>query len=162
MLCMQTSDSSAIGVFCRTQHDTEQLAQRMAACCPEAAVLYLRGELGAGKSAFARAFLQALGVAGPIKSPTYTLLECYSLANNQLAVHMDLYRISDPDELEYLALDDMLPDSRVLLVEWPDVGFSRLPAADVRIDISQKADGRQLQLTPVSVRAGAWLQHVIA
>ncbi len=162
MLCMQTLDSTAITVFCQTEHDTEQLAQRMAGYCPEAAVLYLRGDLGTGKSAFARAFLQALGVAGPIKSPTYTLLECYPMDNSQLAVHMDLYRISDVDELEYLALDELMPDLRVLLVEWPDIGFSRLPAADVCIDISHKADGRQVLLSAKSTRASAWLGQLAA
>lgn len=159
MLCMQTSDLAPITVYCQTQQDTERVAQRMASHCPQAAVLYLRGDLGAGKSVFARAFLQALGVLGAIKSPTYTLLECYPLAGEGQAVHMDLYRISDADELEYLALDELMPDLRVMLVEWPEIGFSRLPPADVCIDISHSGDGRQLQFAAQNVGASTWLQQ---
>jgi tRNA threonylcarbamoyladenosine biosynthesis protein TsaE len=158
MLCMPHPDSKPLTVFCAAPEDTERLAAQLAGVCPEGAVLNLRGELGAGKSAFARAFLRRLGVAGPIKSPTYTLIESYPLANGS-AVHMDLYRIADPHELDYLALDGLMIDTKALLVEWPDIGFSWLPAADLCIDFATEEQGRLLRFSALTARAVGWLAN---
>lgn len=107
---------------------------------------------------FARAFLKALGVSGSIKSPTYTLIETYALQDGHDAVHMDLYRIADPDELDYLALDAVLEHLRVMLVEWPQRGAGRLPAADVIVALVFDDDGRVLQMRAATMRGNAWLQ----
>ena len=108
--------------FCARQSDTEQLAQSLASSCPQGMVVYLHGGLGAGKSTFARAFIHTLGFKGSIKSPTYSLLEAYRLNDGFEAVHMDLYRLADPEEVDYLALDDYEKNAKALLIEWPEKG----------------------------------------
>ena len=94
---------------------TQALGTRLAASLSGPAVVYLHGDLGAGKSALARAMLTALGAPAPIRSPTYTLLERHALARGE-AAHLDLYRIAQADELEFLGLQDLLPDLRLVLV----------------------------------------------
>src|SRR5688500_4762925 len=105
---------------------TELLAARLAATRSSRAVVYLHGDLGAGKSTLARGWLRALGVDGAIRSPTYTLVERYSLADGE-AFHLDLYRIADAGELEFLGLDPA--DGVLWLVEWPERGGVGLPPA---------------------------------
>lgn len=94
--------------------------------------LYLRGALGAGKTSFARALIQALGHTGRVKSPSYGLLEHYELDTVNV-LHLDLYRISDPGELEFLGLEDLINARSVLLIEWPEQGGSSLPDPDIEI-----------------------------
>ncbi len=156
--CMTSPDSDAILLHSTTPETTEAVAERLAASCPDAAVVYLEGDLGAGKSVFARAFLKALGVSGSIKSPTYTLIETYTLQDGRDAVHMDLYRIADPDELDYLALDAVLERLRVMLVEWPQRGAGRLPAADVIVALALDDDGRVMQIRAITPRGVTWLR----
>lgn len=106
-------------------------------------VIYLQGELGAGKSALVRATLRALGVAGTIRSPTYTLVENYQLqltgSTTVPVLHMDLYRLSDPEELEFLGLRDT---NGFWLVEWPSKGAGELPQADMFITLEYAGEGR--------------------
>lgn len=105
-------------------------------------VLYLEGALGAGKTTLTRGLLRALGVTGSIRSPTYTLLEPYEIGNQPL-LHMDLYRLNDPLELEQLGLRDY-PTSRCWwLVEWPERGAGFLPPPDLRIVLSHEPQGRR-------------------
>lgn len=111
---------------------TRDLAAVFACAVRPPAVIYLRGELGAGKTTFARAYIHALGFEGYVKSPSYGLLEIYE-AGGQRVLHLDLYRIEDPEELEYLAIRDQFDDATVLLVEWPDRGADRLPAPDLAL-----------------------------
>ena len=103
-------------------------------------VVFLRGELGAGKSTFARGVLRALGVQGTIKSPSYTLLETYELPGVS-AVHLDLYRLNDPEELEHLGLADYHRPGFLWLIEWPERGAGRLPRSDLRFEFSIDAGG---------------------
>jgi tRNA threonylcarbamoyladenosine biosynthesis protein TsaE len=117
-------------------------------------VLFLRGDLGAGKTTFARAYIHALGFAGYVKSPSYGLLETYR-AGGQTVLHLDLYRIEDPEELEYLALRDLFDGSAVLLVEWPDRGRERLPAPDLVLDFGESDEVRFIQFTALSERGRA-------
>lgn len=95
-------------------------------------VVYLRGDLGAGKTTLIRGWLAGMGHAGRVKSPTYTLLELYDLPHGQRLAHMDLYRLTDPEELEFLGVRDL---SGWLLVEWPEKGVGHLPPADLEIAI---------------------------
>jgi tRNA threonylcarbamoyladenosine biosynthesis protein TsaE len=107
-------------------------------------VVELRGELGAGKSTFARGALRALGVLGPIKSPSYTLLETYE-SPAVAAIHLDLYRLTDPDELENLGLADYHRPGFLWLIEWPERGAGRLPRPDVRFDFSIESAGHRIE-----------------
>jgi tRNA threonylcarbamoyladenosine biosynthesis protein TsaE len=131
--------------------ETEALAARLLGTPPDPAaprIVELAGDLGTGKSTFARGALRALGVTGPIKSPSYTLLESYELpaAKASLtAVHLDLYRLNDPDELENLGLDDYHRPGFLWLVEWPERAAGRLPRSDLRFEFSIVDEGHRIQ-----------------
>jgi tRNA threonylcarbamoyladenosine biosynthesis protein TsaE len=127
------------------------LAAEFAAEVSAPLVIYLQGDLGAGKTTFARAYIHALGYKGYVKSPSYGLLETYH-AGGQDILHLDLYRIEDPEELEYLALRDLYGDNTVLMVEWPDRGKNYLPAPDLVLDFGEKDESRFVVCRPFSVR----------
>jgi tRNA threonylcarbamoyladenosine biosynthesis protein TsaE len=124
----------------------------LAACLPGRCVVYLEGDLGSGKTTLARGILRGLGHRGPARSPTYTLIEPYELAAARV-YHLDLYRLGDPEELEYLGLRDLAGEEAVLLVEWPERGAGVLPPPDLRISLHHLRDGRRLELSAQS-RAG--------
>jgi tRNA threonylcarbamoyladenosine biosynthesis protein TsaE len=107
-------------------------------------VVTLSGELGAGKSTFARGALRSLGVQGTIKSPSYTLMEVYELPSVQV-LHLDLYRLRDPNELENLGLADYHRPGHLWLIEWPERGAGRLPPADLGFVFSIGADGHRVE-----------------
>jgi tRNA threonylcarbamoyladenosine biosynthesis protein TsaE len=104
-------------------------------------VIYLQGDLGTGKTTLAQAVLRKLGVTQSIKSPTYTLLETYDTRLG-LAHHLDLYRLRDPEELEFMGIRDFLAEPALWLVEWPDRGRGFLPAMDVTLTLSILPDGQ--------------------
>ncbi|MGB0156947.1 MAG: tRNA (adenosine(37)-N6)-threonylcarbamoyltransferase complex ATPase subunit type 1 TsaE [Luminiphilus sp.] len=110
----------------------QQLAQRLSA--PQ--VIYLQGELGAGKTTFSRGFLQGRGHVGSVKSPTYTLVEPYEHLTAGPVFHLDLYRLGDPGELEYLGLEDYLSAEGILLIEWPERAAQQLPQPDLEITLA--------------------------
>ena len=131
------------------------LAQRFAPAVREGAVIHLSGELGAGKTTFARALLKAIGVGERVKSPTYSLVESYRVGALDVH-HLDLYRIADPGELEWLGLSDLATPSALLLVEWPERGGDALPAPDVHV-VLQHAGGRR----DVVLHANARGRHIL-
>jgi tRNA threonylcarbamoyladenosine biosynthesis protein TsaE len=135
---------------------TVALAQRLAPALLDGGVVFLRGELGAGKTTFARALLRALGVGEPVKSPTYSLLERYTV-NGRDAFHLDLYRIADAGELEWLGLDELDAPDALVLVEWPQRGAGALPAPDLEVALEHEGTGRRVCLTPVSERVQRWM-----
>jgi tRNA threonylcarbamoyladenosine biosynthesis protein TsaE len=110
-------------------------------------VVYLRGDLGAGKTTLVRGWLRALGVTGPIRSPTYTLVEPYEIGGRSL-LHMDLYRLSGATELEQLGVYDTPPESSVWLVEWPEHAAAGLPPPDLSISLQVSGAGREIGLEP--------------
>ena len=128
--------------------DTEALAARQTDLLvprPGAPlVVELSGDLGTGKSTFARGVLRALGVTGPIKSPSYTLLETYELPRLS-AIHLDLYRLNDPDELEHLGLADYHRPGFLWLIEWPERAAGRLPRPDLRFQFSLVDGGHRIE-----------------
>lgn len=125
------------------QEAQEVIGAALAARCPVNCVIYLEGDLGAGKTTLVRGFLRGLGYSGAVKSPTYTLMEPYEVGG-RICYHFDLYRLADPEELEYLGLRDMLGTDAVLLFEWPDRGEGELPLADITISIDYTPTGRMI------------------
>lgn len=148
-----------------TAQDTEDLGSRLArvrAAGDDAlAVLYLSGELGAGKTTFARGFLRALGVEEPVPSPTYTLLELYP-AGALTAVHLDLYRIRDARELESLGLREWARRGHLWLIEWPERGGARLPPADLALAFSVSSAGHEIEVSAHSALGKSWLARLAA
>ena len=137
------------------EHATQALAAAVARALPdqwEGWTLLLEGELGAGKSTFARALIHALGHDGPVPSPTYTLVEPYALAAGSV-YHVDLYRIADPGELRYLGWNEL--DGGLRLVEWPDRAPQLSAAADLAIRLSYTDEGRAAELAGLSGRGRA-------
>lgn len=143
---------------------THSLAEQAARALPVGAaplIVYLVGDLGAGKTSFARGLLRSLGERGPVRSPTYGLVADYELPGGRV-VHLDLYRLQDPEELENLGLRDLLDGSRLWLVEWPDRGAGLLPAADVELGIQVEGEGRRLTATAHSESGRQWLAGFVA
>lgn len=136
---------------------TIMLAQWLAPALRRGGVVYLRGELGAGKTTFARALLRELGAGERIKSPTYSLLERYRVGEHD-AFHLDLYRIAAPGELEWLGLDELHDPRSIVLIEWPERGAGALPPADLVIALEHAENGRTARLTPCSKRGRVWLE----
>lgn len=136
---------------------TEALGHALARTRARPAVVHLHGDLGAGKSTLARALLRALGVAGAIRSPTYTLVERYPVDGGE-AWHLDLYRIGDAGELEFLGLDEGV--AVLWLVEWPERGATALPKADLEVWLAVAGSGRSARLVPRSAAGEQWLSRL--
>ncbi|MFA7624134.1 MAG: tRNA (adenosine(37)-N6)-threonylcarbamoyltransferase complex ATPase subunit type 1 TsaE [Pusillimonas sp.] len=122
--------------------------------------IHLRGDLGAGKTSFARALLRACGVTGRIKSPSYALLESYKVSNLYL-YHLDFYRFSDPREWIDAGFRDLLQKQGVVLIEWPEQAGGLLPPPDLDIALDYAGSGRQARLTAYSNKGQSWLNRLV-
>jgi len=142
-----------------TEQDLDHFAKNFACHLSPPLVIWLEGDLGAGKTTFARGLIHALGYDGRVKSPTYGLLEHYQLADLQV-LHMDLYRISDPGEIEFLGIEDLLDERTILLIEWPDKGGAWLPRPDFIFAFSYAETGRGLRLSACTPRAQSFAVDV--
>jgi tRNA threonylcarbamoyladenosine biosynthesis protein TsaE len=134
-------------------------AQRLAGLIADGGVIHLHGDLGAGKTTFARALLRALGVDARIKSPTYSLVESYALGD--LAIHhLDLYRIADPGELEWLGLADLATGRHLILIEWPQRAGDALPRPDLVVHLDHAGAARDIALEALSARGHDWVRSL--
>ncbi|MDQ2993863.1 MAG: tRNA (adenosine(37)-N6)-threonylcarbamoyltransferase complex ATPase subunit type 1 TsaE [Pseudomonadota bacterium] len=122
-----------------------EFSAKLAAQVKAPCIIYLQGELGAGKTTLTRGFLRALGYDGPVKSPTFTLIETYEV-NDKKIFHVDLYRLTDPDELEFIGLSDYFTNDTIGLIEWPERGADFLPAPDLICRITIEDDHRIIQI----------------
>ena len=122
--------------------------------------IHLRGDLGAGKTAFSRALLRASGIKGRIKSPSYALLESYKVSNLYF-YHLDFYRFSDSREWLDAGFRDLLRDDAVVLIEWPERAEGLLPPPDLLICLAYAGDGRDATLTAYTARGQTWLNAIV-
>jgi tRNA threonylcarbamoyladenosine biosynthesis protein TsaE len=142
---------------------TELLGEALARSLPQpqttGTVMYLRGELGAGKTTCVRSFLRSLGAVGTVRSPTYTLVESYALGP-LTCVHIDLYRVRTESEVEELGLRDLLDEQHLLLIEWPEKGGLAVPAADLELQLEYAGEGRLAALTTHRATGVAWINNL--
>ncbi len=164
-----------------------ELGRRLANVFMPGVIIYLDGDLGAGKTTLVRGMLRALGHSGAVKSPTFTVVEPYSLENNkfynyneleadfnpehnntplsdstQVIYHFDLYRLEDPEELEYLGIRDYLDGRAIALIEWPQKGYGVLPEADLIIKITHQSQGRKVELLPYTENGTIMVSKLIS
>ncbi|WP_409277324.1 tRNA (adenosine(37)-N6)-threonylcarbamoyltransferase complex ATPase subunit type 1 TsaE [Pseudomonas defluvii] len=146
---------SGVTLFMADEQAMVDFGARIAEVTEGRGVIFLEGDLGAGKTTLSRGIIRGLGHRGAVKSPTFTLVEPYEIGDKR-AFHFDLYRLVDPEELEYMGIRDYFDDDALCLLEWPQKGAGILPKPDLTITISPQADGRSLNLLPQGSRGEAW------
>lgn len=127
--------------FLLNTEETEQFGAELYGSLSRNSVVFLRGQLGAGKTTLVRGYLRAAGYTGTVKSPTYNLVEEYSIEGKKV-FHFDLYRLNDPEELEFIGINDYFHQDSVCFVEWPDKGKGFLPTPDLEITLTLQGSGR--------------------
>lgn len=137
-------------IFLADEAEQIAFAERIAKQLKSSFLLLLKGDLGAGKTTFARGFIHASGFDGVVKSPTYTLVEPYPISQDRMCYHFDLYRMADPEELEFTGARDYFNDYDVCLVEWPEKGHGFLPEADWLCEFDMYNNGRNLTISALT------------
>jgi len=127
------------------EHETELLGAELWKILPEKCLVFLNGGLGAGKTTLTRGVLRAAGHKGAVKSPTYTLVEEYDIADRKV-FHFDLYRVKDPEELEWIGIRDYLEQQSLCFIEWAELGLGMLPKPDVELSIETEGEGRVISV----------------
>ncbi|MFK7864860.1 MAG: tRNA (adenosine(37)-N6)-threonylcarbamoyltransferase complex ATPase subunit type 1 TsaE [Pseudohongiellaceae bacterium] len=141
-------------LFLADEEQTLSFGSRLAGAIlasEEGAIIYLRGDLGAGKTTLARGLVQGFGHDGSVKSPTYTLVEPYELGKVNV-YHFDLYRLSDPEEVDFLGVEEYFADANVCLFEWPQKGAGKIPQPDLSLQLSDSGTGRVVECQTHTVK----------
>jgi len=144
--------SGSVEMVLHSESELEAIATRLARHAVADLIIYLRGPLGAGKTTFARGFLRGLGYMDVVKSPTYTLVEPYSFESGLMCYHFDLYRLADPEELEFTGARDYFNASSICLIEWPEKAAGYLAKADIDCHLRHHPQGRKMMLTACSAK----------
>ncbi len=129
--------------FLADEAATVAFGRRLANACNSKGLLTLSGNLGSGKTTLSRGIIQSCGHTGAVKSPTYTLVEPYEIGDKRV-YHFDLYRMEDPEELEFIGLWDYLTQEALIIIEWPEKAFGVLPPADLVIQLDKQEKGRKI------------------
>ena len=137
--------------FLKSADETEAFGASLFNGLPNKCLIFLVGNLGAGKTTLVRGVLRAAGHTGAVKSPTFTLVEEYLIRRRKFC-HFDLYRLADPEELEWIGIRDYFEEETICFIEWPDLGRGFLPEPDIIIKLTIKDDGRQLELEELTDR----------
>ena len=133
----------------KNEAETIEVGAKVASCLQGGEVIYLKGELGTGKTTLVRGALNGLGHTGNVKSPTFTIVEPYSI-DNHVIYHFDLYRLDDPEELESLGIRDYCDGQSICFFEWPEKGGNLLPNADINLEMTYLKNKRELEFTSKS------------
>lgn len=154
-----------MNLLLNTEQATASMAQKIALALKAGDLIFLEGELGAGKTTFTRYLAQALGITGRIKSPTYTLVESYDLKQSHTGAdtlhHFDLYRLSAPREWFSAGFEEYLTPNTITIIEWPSQAIGALPSADLRLTLQHISEHeRSLTLSAHSERGNHILQHM--
>lgn len=136
-------------IYLKSTEETEAFGARLYNSVPDKCLIFLVGNLGAGKTTLVRGFLRAAGYNGAVKSPTFTLVEEYLIGKRKFC-HFDLYRLADPEELEWIGIRDYFMEETVCFIEWPDQGHGFLPEPDILIKLEIRDDGRQLEMNKLT------------
>ncbi|MGF0242204.1 tRNA (adenosine(37)-N6)-threonylcarbamoyltransferase complex ATPase subunit type 1 TsaE [Rhodococcus sp. IEGM1300] len=146
---------SEVTLYLADEEAMTAFGERIAKTTKGHGLIFLEGDLGAGKTTLSRGIIRGLGHVGAVKSPTFTLVEPYEIGDIR-AFHFDLYRLVDPEELEYLGIRDYFDDDALCLIEWPQKGAGFLPKPDLTITISPQDSGRTLKILPQGARGESW------
>lgn len=149
---------------CFLSGEKEQLAfaANVASHLDSSFIMLLKGDLGVGKTTFARGFIQASGFDGVVKSPTYTLVEPYVISHQRMCYHFDLYRLGDPEELEFTGARDYFNETDVCIIEWPEKAEGFLPPADWICQLSHENNGRNLEISALTEKGSALMLQVFS
>ena len=140
---------SRVKIELENEAETKEIGAKVASCLKGGEIIYLKGELGTGKTTLVRGALNGFGHTGNVKSPTFTIVEPYSI-DDHVIYHFDLYRLDDPEELESLGIRDYCDGQSICFFEWPEKGGDFLPDADILISLSYQNEGRALEISAFS------------
>lgn len=146
-------------IFLADENDTLKLGERFAQLISPPLIIWLEGDLGAGKTTFTRGLLNALGYNGAVKSPTYNIVETYPFKGFNLH-HFDLYRFQNPEEWLDAGLDELITADSIILIEWPQLGGDSAPPADIILNITINGSGRTVQINAVTTNGTKTLNKI--